>query len=198
MRGCQRCLDLSSSCPATGLLSAGTATQTASRLMTFTRYARSVCPVRPALAPIVTSATVTAEHNGDYTIDLPPPIVDTYQRAAHDVGAALLLQVQPGRAPLTTIIERWEKQLAESDVGIYLDLRSEVALANQRDELEDAVALVRKISRGDPIILVRGATDSVSADTIAVPDVLDLRRTGTPFPHEALTAEPSTQVLVFQ
>ena len=183
---------------ATGLLSAGTATQTTSRLMTFTRYAQSVCPVRPALAPIVTSATVTAEHNGDYTINLPPSIVDTYLRAARDVGAALLLQVQPGRAPLTTIIERWEEQLAEPDVGMYLDLRSEVALANQRDELDDAVALVRKISRGDPIILVRGATDSNTPDTIAVPDVLDLRRPGTPFPHEALTAEPSTHVLVFQ
>ena len=139
---------------------------------------------------LVTSATVTAEHTGDYTINLPPSIVDTYLRAARDVGAALLLQVQPGHAPLTTIIERWAEQLAEPDIGILFDLRSEVALANQRDELDDAVALVRKINGGDPIILVRGPTDAATADTIAVPEVLDLRRPGTPFPHEALSTDP--------
>jgi hypothetical protein len=181
-----------------GLLSAGTAAQTASRLMTFTRYARSICPVRPALAPIVTSAAVTAEHRGDYTIELPSAVVDTYLRAVRDVGASLLLQMQPGRASLTALVERWEDLIAEPDVGIFFDLRDEVALADQRDELEDAIGHVRKIHGGDTIILVRGAPDAPMSDTIVVPGVLDLRRPGTPFPHNALAADPRPQTLVYQ
>ena len=39
------------------------------------------CPVRPALAPIVTSATVTAEQSGTYTVNLAEPVVATYLRA---------------------------------------------------------------------------------------------------------------------
>jgi glycosyltransferase involved in cell wall biosynthesis len=182
---------------AAGLLAAGTAAQATTRLMTFTRYARCVCGVRPALAPIVTSATVTAEHIGTYTIDLPPSTLDTYLRAVRDVGASLLLQVQPGRAGLAALVERWQEFLAEPDVGIFFDLRPETARADQQCELDDAAALVRRIGGATTMILVRGVSEA-PADVIVVDDTLDLRRPGTPFPHDALVREPRPRVLVYQ
>lgn len=182
---------------ASGLLAAGTAMQAAGRLMTFSRYARSVCAIRPALAPIVTSATVTAEFMGTYTIDLPGSIVRSYLHAVREVGASLLLQVQPGRAALTTLVKRWQELLAEPDVGIFFDLRAETAFADQHRELEDAVALVRNVSGDTTMILVAGV-DEPTADVTVVANTFDLRRPGTPFPHDALVADPRPRVLVYQ
>jgi hypothetical protein len=181
----------------TGLLAGGSAAQAAERLMTFSRYARFVCEIRPALAPIVTSATVTAEHMGTYTLDLPHSMVGAYLRAAREAGASLLLQIQPSRAALSVLVERWREFLAEPDVGIFFDLRAETAFAGQQRELDDAVELVRKIGGDATIILVRGVHDTTS-DVIVVADTLDLRRPGTPFPHDALAAEPRPRALVYQ
>jgi glycosyltransferase involved in cell wall biosynthesis len=181
----------------TGLLAAGSAAQAAERLMTFSRYARFVCEIRPALAPIVTSATVTAEYMGTYNLDVPHSMVGAYLHAAREVGASLLLQIQPGRAALAALVERWRDFLAEADVGIFFDLRPDVAFADQARALDGAVDLVRKVGGDTTMILVRGADDT-TADVIVVADTLDLRRPGTRFPHDALAAEPRPQVLVYQ
>lgn len=182
---------------ATGLLSAGTAAHAANRLQTFTRYAQTVCDVRPALAPIVTSATFTAERVGTYTIDLPSEVVRTYHAAARDIGASLLLQIQPGRAPLATILERWEHLLSEPDIGIYFDLRQHVAFGGQRDELSNVVRKVREIGGDDTIILVRGA-DDVPPDTIDGSLVIDLRQSDALYPHDALAAHPHSLAFIYQ
>jgi glycosyltransferase involved in cell wall biosynthesis len=181
---------------ATGLLSAGNAAQAARRLATFARYARHTCDVRPALAPIVTSATVTAEFMGTYTMDLARPTVDAYHAAARGVGAMLLLYVQPGRASLATIIDRWRELIAQHDVGIIFDLRAEAAYAEQHTDLEDAVVLVRTIGGDDTPVLVRGV-DPVPPGVIDVGDTLDLRTPGTLYPHDALRATPRPGALVY-
>ncbi len=143
--------------PATvGILGAGDAAQASQRLSTFTRYAEHVCAVRPALAPIVTSAAVTAEEIGTYTIDLPRSTVDAYLAAARGVGASLLLQIQPGRASLAVVVERWKQLLVEPDVGIFFDVRPEYAFAAQVCELDHAIARVRRVGGDDTPILVRG------------------------------------------
>jgi len=180
-----------------GLLAAGTAAQAAERLMTFSRYARAVCDVRTALAPVVTSATVSAEYMGTYQLDLPDSVVRTYLNAARGVDGSLLLQVQPSRASLAELVERWRDLLGEPDVGIFFDLRPERAFADQQEELDDAVELVRKIGGDTTMILVRGVHDAPS-DVVVVADTLDLRRPGTPFPHDALAAVPRPEVLVYQ
>ena len=179
---------------ARGILACGKATQAGQRLATFTRYARSVGDVRPALAPIVTSAMVTEEQTGTFTVDLPWATVDAHLRAARRVGATLLLQLQPGGARLDDVIARWERLIAYEDVGVYLDLRDDVAFAGQRTTLADAVDLVRWLGGDDTPVLVRGApTDGIAA--LAVAEPLDLRRRGTPFPHEALAAGRPTALI---
>lgn len=180
-----------------GLLAAGTAEHAARRLATFTRYARSVCDVRPALAPIVTSATVTAEYMGTYSIDLPRSTIGAYLRAARSIGASLLLHVQPGRAPLAALVKRWQEVVAEPDVGILFDLRPERAFIEQQRELDDTVRLVRAIGGEHTMVLVRGV-HAPRSDVLVVTDTLDLRRPGTLFPHAALRANPRPQVLVYQ
>ena len=180
-----------------GVLAAGTPAQAAQRLMTFTRYAEFVCAVRPALAPIVTSATITAEYMGTYTIDVPRASVDAYLHAAREVGASLLLQLQPGRAELSRLIERWQKMLAEPDVGVLFDLRALCAFAEQERELDDAVARLRSVGGESTLILVRGA-QAPRDDVVVVPDTFDLRRPGTPLPHDALRASRRPSVLVYE
>jgi glycosyltransferase involved in cell wall biosynthesis len=181
---------------ATGLLSAGNAAQAARRLTTFTRYARHVTDVRPALAPIVTSATVTAEFAGTYTMDLARPTVDAYLAAARGVGASLLLYVQPGRASLATLVERWQDMLAEPDVGIVFDVRADVAFADQHAELDDAVMRVRAIGGDGTPILVRGV-QSAPPGVVVVDNTLDLQEPGTQYPHDALAARPRPGVLIY-
>jgi glycosyltransferase involved in cell wall biosynthesis len=180
-----------------GLLAPGSAAQAAGRLATFTRYARSVCAVRPALAPIVTSASVTAEYRGTYTIDLPPATVESYLRAARSIDALLLLQIQPGGASLPTVIERWQALLTKPDVGIFLDLRPHAACRSQAYELDAAASLIRDLGGETTPILVIGAHTSRS-DVSVVEDTLTLRQPGALFPYEALAAHPRPHVLIYQ
>jgi hypothetical protein len=180
-----------------GLLSGGPASRVADRLTIFSRYASAVCGIRPVLAPIVTSATVTAEHMGTYTVDLSRTTVDAFLMAARRVGALLALQIQPGRASLFTVLERWADLLCEPDVGVYLDVRDHVASAGQRDELEAAVRTIRRIGGDDTIIFVRGV-DTPPCGVVLVVETLDLRQPGTPFPHDALASVPRPTVLVYE
>jgi glycosyltransferase involved in cell wall biosynthesis len=180
----------------TGLLGAGSAAQAANRLTTFARYARHASAVRPALAPIVTSASVTAEFVGTYTIDLPPPTVDAYLRTARRVDASLLLQVQPGRASLAELIDRWAPLLREPDVGIFFDVRPELAFAGQQCEIDEAIVHVRRVGGDSTMILVRGAHPA-TADVAVVDATIDLRQPGSLFPHEAFAEQPRPRVVVY-
>jgi hypothetical protein len=93
-----------------------------------------------------------------------------------------------------TIIDRWEKLLDQPGVGIFFDLRDVVARANQREELADAVAELR--SRHDPAmrVLARGCD---APPGVIVPEVLDLRVPGTPYPHVAFARSPRPDALVY-
>ena len=105
-----------------------------------------------------------------------------------------MLQVQPGGAQLDDVIARWEDLIALEDVGVYLDLRDDVAFAGQRATLADAVDLVRWLGGDNTPVLVRGApTGGIAA--LAVEEPLDLRRPGTPFPHDALAAGRPTALI---
>jgi glycosyltransferase involved in cell wall biosynthesis len=180
---------------ASGLLSAGSPAQAARRLMTFTRYARVACAVRPALAPIVTSASLTAEYKGTYTIDLVDEVVEEYLVAARDIGARLLLQVQPGRAALAEIVKRWEAFLSEPDVGILFDLRDQVALEQQGAELPDVGRVLRDQHGADTLLLARGVD---ATDAIVVPEFVDLRAPTAALPHIAYRRDPRPAALVYQ
>jgi glycosyltransferase involved in cell wall biosynthesis len=180
---------------ASGLLSAGSAHQAADRLMTFTRYARTVREVRPALAPIVTSASVTAEYKGTHTIDLVDPVVESYLDAARAVGAMLMLQVQPGRTSLVEIVKRWESLLSEPDVGILFDLRDHLAMERQQYELVDIARTVRDQHGVDTPVLARGVG---ADDAIIVPEFVDLRERDAPLPHVVLNRAAPPRALVYE
>jgi Glycosyl transferase family 2 len=180
---------------ACGLLSAGGAHQAADRLMTFTRYGRALREVRPALAPIVTSASVTAEYKGTYTIDLEGPAVESYLDAARAVGAMLILQVQPGRAALVEIVKRWEALLSEPDVGILFDLREHVALEQQYLELADIARTVRDQHGVDTPVLARGID---ADDPVIGAEFIDLRERDAPFPHVALDGATPPRALIYE
>jgi len=180
---------------ACGLLSAGSAYQAADRLMTFTRYARTVREVRPALAPIVTSASVTAEYKGTYTIDLDSAAVESYLDAARGVGAALILQVQPGRASLVEIAKRWEALLGEPDVGILFDLRDHVALDGQQRELAEMARAVRDQHGLATPVLALGV---LAVDPVIAPEFIDLRERDAPLPHVALNRVVPPGALIYE
>ena len=177
----------------TGILVAGNATRAAARLQTFARYASAVCPVRTALAPIVTSATVTAESNGTSVVHLAPAIVHRYLDAARTVGAHLLLHIQPGRASLDELLHHWVELVSEPDVGLLFDFRAHVSFEGQQSELND---LIRSVG-ANRLVLAHGAEDA-PPQVIAVDELLDLRDARTHFPHDALRLNPKAAALVYQ
>jgi glycosyltransferase involved in cell wall biosynthesis len=181
---------------ADGLLSLGNSEQATEHLLTLARYATSTQPVRCALAPLVTSATVTAEAEGTYTIDLPDEVVGEYVRTARSVGAETLLQIQPGRATLDAVLERWNGFLSQPGVGLFLDLRPEVAGLMRRDEELLCVVRALRSSKPDAVVFVRGVADP-PAGILAVEHLLNLRVPGTPLPHEAFGVGLAPQTIVY-
>lgn len=179
-----------------GLLGAGTAQQAAQRLATFTRYAGHVCTVRPALAPIVTSATITAEQHGTYCIHLPDEVIDTYLQVTQTSGTELVLQVQPGAASLHYLVERWQHYLNEPNVGLLIDLRPNVAFGNQADELNDVIELLGS-QRHQPLVATIGETTAPNPAT-QIDAVIDLRQPNALYPHEMLRHNPRLTALLYQ
>jgi hypothetical protein len=56
---------------------------------------------------------------------------------------------------------------------------------------------VREVGGGDTVVVVRGV-DAAPPGTVVVPQLFDLRRPGTPYPHDALAADPRLGALVYQ
>lgn len=162
-----------------GLLAAGSARQAATRLSILARYASHRTAVRAALAPIVMSATLTAERSGRYHVELGRDVVERYRVAALAVDAGLVLQMQPGRADLDECIDSWRDVLTAWRCPVLMDVRPEVAFRGQADQLEVACEVLAGL--GVPM-MARGP--SVPSGVRAVDEVRDLRVQGTPFPHQ--------------
>jgi hypothetical protein len=78
-------------------------------------------PAQPAFELIVSMAGDEPGPDGDYTRDLPRPVVQRYVDAAHRLGALLVLDVQPGRTDFLTAAHRWAWALRDPWVGLALD-----------------------------------------------------------------------------
>lgn len=179
-----------------GLLAGGTPEHAVQRLTTLARYARSITDVRPVLAPIVTSAMVTAEKNGTFTTDLTESTVDAYAAAARKAGVRFAVQIQPAAADLLDVLDRWHKVLADENIGVYFDLRQELAWRNQTDQLDTVIS--RLAARGSPpLVLVRGLT-TPPPGVLDAGTPLDLRTPGTPYPHELFGTGARPDVLVYE
>ena len=78
-------------------------------------------PLTPVYELIVTIADATPGPDGDYNHDIDRETVERYVRAAHDRGALLLLDIQPGRADFKAVAKRWAWALRYPNVGLALD-----------------------------------------------------------------------------
>jgi hypothetical protein len=84
-------------------------------------YERKTRPVLPAMELLATIATFDAGEEGLYRRRTTNQVIRRYLDAARDIGAILLLDIQPGRADFfseTVALERW---LREPDVSLALD-----------------------------------------------------------------------------
>jgi hypothetical protein len=70
---------------------------------------------------IVTVADAHPGKDGDYNHDIPRAYVQRYIDAAHEHGALLLLDIQPGRAGFHSVVRRWKWALEDPYVGLALD-----------------------------------------------------------------------------
>ena len=167
--------------------------------MTFTRMATHRREVAPVLVPIVTSATVTAEQDGNFTTRLPEDTVVSYLDAALSVGAGLMLQIQPGRATLEAAVEKWQELLDQPDVGLILDLRSHVAFNDQAKQLESFVSLFSGSSgnyRNMGLLVISDGLLPVLPN-IVEPIVISLSDGGGAVPHDAIAEHPRARALIY-
>ena len=84
-------------------------------------FARKNSPVMPVFELIVTVADGFAGPQGRYAHDIAKAQVQTYIDAAHEHGALLLLDVQPGRESFVKTAKRWGWALKDPYVGLALD-----------------------------------------------------------------------------
>jgi hypothetical protein len=70
---------------------------------------------------IVTVADAAPGKDGDYSHDIARADVQRYIDAAHEHGALLLLDIQPGRSGFLSAARRWEWALQDPYVGLALD-----------------------------------------------------------------------------
>ena len=180
-----------------GLLASGRSAHAVQCLTTLLRYARSVCEVRPVLAPIVTSAMVTAESGGTFTTNLGPSSVEAYAKAARDAGVRFALQIQPGAKDLLDIVDEWGDLVIDESAGVYFDLRPPLAFNDQASQLSDVIAALTERGVHEPLVLVRGI-DTVPAGIVGVGVPLDLRVPGTPYPHELLASGVRPDAVVYE
>jgi glycosyltransferase involved in cell wall biosynthesis len=175
---------------ARGLLAAGSPTDAINHLATLTKYAETVRPVRPALGLIATSATITAESGGTYTIDIPDHVVSTYSSMARRAGVGLWLVLQPGRSSLPELVARWADHLVDTHTGVLFDLHASYTPAGGLDvsDLVEVGYLIREqFGHAKPVGVVGvGALRDLDLADIISGDVMSLRA-GAVYPHTALT-----------
>lgn len=107
--------------PDMGILGVGSPEQAGRRLL---RQAKAYdSPRRRVLPAFELIATVAQASSGDGTYNghLTDAQIRTYLGAARKIRALLILDVQPGRASFLPEVRRYEKFLAEPDVGLALD-----------------------------------------------------------------------------
>lgn len=78
-------------------------------------------PVQPVFELIVDVASAGPGRDHDYSNPVPRAAVTRYIRAAHRLGALLLLDVQPGRSQFLRLAKRWRWALKDPWVGLAID-----------------------------------------------------------------------------
>jgi hypothetical protein len=84
-------------------------------------FARPGSEVMPVFELIVTVADAAPGKDGDYAHDISREAVQQYIDAAHEHGALLLLDIQPGRTSFAEAARRWGWALKDPYVGLALD-----------------------------------------------------------------------------
>lgn len=108
--------------PTLGVLGSGTPDRIWPRLMGEVRAFRaSKLRVQPVFEVIATVASSGPGRHGDFTSDIPDGVVRSYIRAAHRLGALVVLDLQPGRSSFTAVVRRWTWALRDPWVGLALD-----------------------------------------------------------------------------
>lgn len=77
--------------------------------------------VQPVFELIVTLARAGPTPSGTYSSDIDRARVQRYIDAAHQFGALVVLDLQPGRANFLDVAKRWEWALRDPLVGLALD-----------------------------------------------------------------------------
>jgi hypothetical protein len=84
-------------------------------------FERANSKVQVVFELIVTVADATPGKDGDFSHDIARADVQRYIDAAHEHGALLLLDIQPGRAGFLSVVRRWKWALEDPYVGLALD-----------------------------------------------------------------------------
>jgi len=84
-------------------------------------FARADSEVQIVFELIVTVADAGPGKDGDYSHDIARADVQRYIDAAHEHGALLLLDIQPGRSGFLSVVRRWKWALEDPYVGLALD-----------------------------------------------------------------------------
>lgn len=77
--------------------------------------------VQPVFELIATVAHAGPTASGKYSSDIDRDLVQRYIDAAHEYGALVVLDLQPGRANFLEVAKRWEWALRDPLVGLALD-----------------------------------------------------------------------------
>lgn len=107
---------------ALGVLGEGTPMQLWPRLRrAAAAYAGPGRRVQPVFEVVVSLAREKPGRDGDYSTDISRAAVESYIRAAHRVGALVVLDIQTGRSSFLEVARRWEWALRDPWVGLAID-----------------------------------------------------------------------------
>lgn len=107
---------------ALGVLGEGTPMQLWPRLRrAAAAYAGPGRRVQPVFEVVVSLAREKPGRDGDYSTDISRAVVESYIRAAHRVGALVVLDIQTGRSSFPEVARRWEWALRDPWVGLAID-----------------------------------------------------------------------------
>jgi hypothetical protein len=107
---------------ALGVLGEGTPMQVWPRLRrAAAAYAGPGRRVQPVFEVVVSLAREKPGRDGDYSTDISRAVVESYIRAAHRVGALVILDIQTGRSSFLEVARRLEWALRDPWVGLAID-----------------------------------------------------------------------------